>query len=70
MKSEVCLAAGTSQIGRTLNQFDISVGDKLVIPARTLHAEGETNVRIVCLIAIPEPVGEDEFLVQLSPDDL
>ena len=51
-------------------QIDISVGDKVVIPARTLHAEGETKARIVYLIAIPEPVPEEEFLAQLPPDDL
>ena len=54
----------------TGKQVDITVGDKLVIPARTLHAEGEVKARVVYLIAIPEPVPEDEFLAQLSPDDL
>ena len=54
----------------TGRQLDLTVGDKLVIPSRTLHAEGETKVRVVYLIAIPEPVGEDEFLAQLSPDGL
>ena len=54
----------------TGKQVDITVGDKLVIPARTLHAEGEVKARVVYLIAIPEPVAEDEFLAQRSPADL
>ena len=58
------LAAETGQ------QLDVSRGDKLVIPARTLHAEGEVKARVVYLIAIPEPVPEIEFLAQHSPDDL
>ena len=51
-------------------QLDVAAGDKVEIPARTVHAEGEVKARVVYLIAIPEPVTEDELLPKLSPDDL
>ena len=54
----------------TGKKLDVTVGDKLAIPARTLHAEGEVEVRVVQAIAIPAPVFEDDFLAQRSPDDL
>ncbi len=56
--------------GETGKQVDISAGDKLVVPARTLHAEGEVKTRVVYLIAIPEPVAEDKFLALHSPAEL
>ena len=56
--------------GETGQRLDVSKGDKLEIPARTLHAEGESKARVVYLIAIPEPLAESEFLARLSPDDL
>ena len=40
----------------------VSAGDKIVIPARTLHAEGEVIDRVVYIIAIPVVVPPEEFL--------
>ena len=48
----------------------IGPGDKIVIPARTLHAEGEIADRVVYIIGLPEARPTDKQLLQLSPDDL
>lgn len=45
-------------------------GDKVVVPPRTLHAEGEVADRVVYIIAAPEPLPADEFLKQRPPDEL
>ena len=49
---------------------DIAIGDKIVIPARTLHAEGETTENVIYIIGLPEPGPFDPFLEQRSPEDL
>ena len=51
-------------------RHDVAGGDKIVIPARTLHAEGETAENVVYIIALPEPGPFDPFLEQLSPEEL
>ncbi len=51
-------------------RHDVASGDKIVIPARTLHAEGEITENLVYIIALPEPGPFDPFLEQLSPEDL
>ena len=45
-------------------------GDKIVVPARTLHAEGVVKDRVVYIIALPVALPEDQFLVQRTPDEL
>ena len=40
----------------------VGPGDKIVVPARTLHAEGEVLNGVVYIIAIPETLPPDEFL--------
>ena len=55
--------------GVTKERIDFGQGDKLVLPAGTLHAEGETKGRMVYLVALPEPRRMDEFLHMFMPDD-
>ncbi len=55
--------------GESRERIEIASGDKLVIPAGTLHAEGESNERVVYLVALPEPRPFDEFLKMYPPDD-
>ena len=45
-------------------------GDKIVIPPRTLHAEGVVVDRVVYILALPEPLGPDDFLKQRPPEEL
>ncbi len=62
---------GTSWVldGESGENIEVSAGDKLVIPAGTLHAEGENNQRVVYLVALPEPRPFHEFLKMYPPDD-
>ena len=48
----------------------VVAGDKITIPARTLHAEGEINGDIVMLIGLAEALSQDQFLFPRNPSDL
>ncbi len=48
----------------------VKAGDKIVVPARTLHAEGAIKDRVVYILALPQPRLSEEFLVLQDPDDL
>ena len=48
----------------------VAAGDKIVVPPRTLHAEGEVRDRVVYIIAVPEAMPPDEFLKMRSPDEI
>lgn len=48
----------------------VGPGDKIVVPSRALHAEGEVSDRVVYLIAAPEALPPDEFLKPFAPEDL
>ncbi len=48
----------------------VGPGDKIVVPARTLHAEGEVLDRVVYIIAIPEALFPDKFLMIRAPEEL
>jgi hypothetical protein len=48
----------------------VSAGDKIIVPARTLHAEGEVKDRVVYIIAVPEPMLAEDFLVLRPPEEL
>ncbi len=52
------------------NRHQVGPGDKIVIPARTLHAEGEIAERVVYIVGLQEPRQTDEQLIQYAPDDL
>jgi len=45
-------------------------GDRVVIPAGTLHAEGVVKDRVVYLLATPEPLSSREFLAMRDPSSL
>ena len=48
----------------------VMAGDKITVPARTMHAEGAVHNRVVYLIAVPEPLAPDAFLKQRPADEL
>ena len=51
------------------NRYPVGPGDKVVIPARTLHAEGAIADRVV-YVGLREARPTDEQLVQRPPSDL
>jgi mannose-6-phosphate isomerase-like protein (cupin superfamily) len=48
----------------------VKAGDKVVVPARTLHAEGAVKDRVVYILALPRALPPDEFLAMHDPEDL
>ena len=48
----------------------VKAGDKIVVPARALHAEGAVKDRVVYILALPKPLMQDEFLKLRDPEDL
>jgi mannose-6-phosphate isomerase-like protein (cupin superfamily) len=48
----------------------VGAGDKIVVPARTLHAEDSIKDRVVYILALPQPRLPDEFLAKEDPNDL
>ena len=49
--------------GESGEKFNVTAGDKIIIPSKALHAEGEVEEKAVYIVAIPEPVTNKEFLV-------
>ncbi len=56
--------------GESGKKHPVIAGDKVIVPARTLHAEGEFKGGIIYLIGIPEALAPDRFLLQRSPEEL
>jgi quercetin dioxygenase-like cupin family protein len=52
------------------NRYEIEAGDKISVPARTVHAEGEIRSRVVLLIGLPEPTPKGSFLLARSVAEL
>lgn len=52
------------------NRHDMTAGDRFMIPARTLHAEGRIDELVHLIIGIPEPLAPDRFLLPRSPSTL
>lgn len=52
------------------NRYEIEAGDKISVPARTVHAEGEISSRVVLLIGLPEPAPKGSFLVARKVKEL
>lgn len=50
-------------------RLPVKAGDKVVIPAGTLHAEGAVLDRVVYVIGLPGPRAADEFLAMRAPDE-
>ena len=48
----------------------VKTGDKVVVPARTLHAEGAVKDRVVYILALPDALPPDEFLALRDPEEL
>ena len=51
-------------------ELPISQGDKITVPAQALHAEGAVKDRIVYILALPEPLESDQFLILRDPEEL
>ena len=56
--------------GETGERTPVHRGDKVVIPARTLHAEGAVAERVVYVLAVPEPLPGEKFLVRRDASEL
>jgi len=48
--------------GETGERMEVEAGDKVVIPGKALHAEGEVEEKVVYIVAIPQPVMNRDFL--------
>ena len=48
----------------------VTAGDKIVVPAKTLHAEGAVKDRVVYILALPLPLTGDKFLAMHEPNEL
>ena len=48
----------------------VKAGDKVVVPAKTLHAEGAVKSRVVYILALPAPLPPDRFLAMRDPEEL
>ena len=55
--------------GDTGNRLDVTQGDKVVIPGKALHAEGEVENKVVYIVAIPEPLMNRDFLAMRTDED-
>ncbi len=48
----------------------VKAGDKIVIPAKVLHAEGAVKERVVYILALAKPLPPEEFLAMHNPMEL
>ena len=53
--------------GESGRKIPVVAGDKVVVPARTLHAEGAVEGEVIYLIGLPSPVPPPEFLAMRDP---
>ena len=51
----------------TSEKITLEKGDKLELPARVLHAEGEIKERVVYIVAVPGPYNFAEFFEMKDP---
>jgi quercetin dioxygenase-like cupin family protein len=56
--------------GESNRRTRVAAGDKIVVPARTLHAEGAVKDRVVYLLALPAPLAPDAFLKMRPAEEL
>ena len=52
------------------NRLDVKAGDLIIIPARTLHAEGEIKERATTIVGLPVALKSDQFLLPRTPEEL
>jgi uncharacterized protein YjlB len=55
--------------GETGERVDFGKGDKLTLPAGSLHAEGETTEQMIYIVALSEPRPWQEFLRMRAAND-
>lgn len=48
----------------------VVAGDMVIVPARTLHAEGAVKDKVVYILALPEALDSESFLKMREPNDL
>lgn len=48
----------------------VRTGDKIIVPARTLHAEGSVKDRVVYILALPDALLPGDFLAMHDPQEL
>jgi len=48
----------------------VGPGDKVIVPARCLHAEGRVEEQVVYIIGLPGPRTPETFLVERPPEEL
>lgn len=53
--------------GETGEKLTIEKGDKLELPARVVHAEGEVNERVVYIVALPGAYNFFDFFEMKDP---
>lgn len=53
--------------GESGERLFVKAGDKVVIPAGALHAEGPVKDRVVYVLAAPEPLERKAFLAMKEP---
>lgn len=56
--------------GETGNSHSVMAGDKITVPARTLHAEGAVKDEVIYLIGLPDAVPPGDFLAMRDPAQL
>jgi len=56
-----------AQSGR---KHHVMPGDKALIPARTLHAEGDVEDEAIYIIGLAQALGPDRFLRPRAPEEL
>ena len=47
----------------------VRAGDKIIVPAGELHAEGAIKDRVVYILALPSPRLPENFLAMFTPDE-
>ncbi len=51
-------------------ELPLKQGDKVVVPAKVLHAEGAVQERVVYILALAQPLLSEDFLAMHNPDEL
>ena len=54
----------------TDERIPLCQGDKIIVPARALHAEGKVRDKVVYILALPEPLESENFLVLRTAEEL
>ncbi|GAC32948.1 hypothetical protein GPLA_2042 [Paraglaciecola polaris LMG 21857] len=52
------------------NRTQVKAGDKILIPAKVVLAEGAVKERVVYILALPKPLPREEFLAMHESTEL